>query len=148
MHDSGTLYVLRHLMLFTGLSERTLRSYLASGLLQGEKINGLWHFTAEQVEAFIRHPAVKPGIQAAKTAVVLDFLADNHKASPQSCVILDLPDAHPGKASEFFCDEINRRQCENLFFALDWSGALLRLILRGPEKEVFSLVAAWHNLTT
>lgn len=41
----------------------TLRNDIRLDLLQGEKINGLWHFTPEQVEAFMRHPAVCPGIK-------------------------------------------------------------------------------------
>ena len=36
MTDTGNYYVLNHLVLITGLTDRTLRSYIASGILQGE----------------------------------------------------------------------------------------------------------------
>ena len=56
----GNLYTLGHLVMFTGLTDRTLRSYIKLGFLEGEKINGLWHFTPEQVEKFIENEAVRP----------------------------------------------------------------------------------------
>ena len=56
MEDVGNYYLISHLVLMTGLTDRTIRNYISSGILQGEKINGLWHFTAEQVEQFICHP--------------------------------------------------------------------------------------------
>jgi hypothetical protein len=79
---SGSYYLIKHLTLFTGLTDRTIRNYLSMGLLQGEKINGLWHFTPEQVEAFISHPAVRPSIQAKHHGLVYDFLLEQ-KRRPQ-----------------------------------------------------------------
>ena len=37
MNDTGNYYVLQHLVLITGLTDRTLRSYISAGLLQGGK---------------------------------------------------------------------------------------------------------------
>ena len=54
MEGSGKYYLIRHLVLLTGLTDRTIRKYISSGILQGEKIDGLWHFTPEQVEAIER----------------------------------------------------------------------------------------------
>ena len=79
MQDTGKYYVINHLVMFTGLSDRTIRNYIASGILQGEKINGLWHFTPEQVEEFVRHPAVRPSILAKNNGLVYDFLLDTKK---------------------------------------------------------------------
>ena len=59
MEGSGKYYLISHLVLLTGLTDRTIRKYISSGILQGEKIDGLWHFTPEQVEGFVRHPAVR-----------------------------------------------------------------------------------------
>ncbi len=41
----GNLFTLGHIRQFTGLSDRTLRNYLAHNVLKGEKINGIWHFS-------------------------------------------------------------------------------------------------------
>lgn len=45
MENTEKYYLINHLVMITGLTDRTIRSYIASGILQGEKINGLWHFT-------------------------------------------------------------------------------------------------------
>ena len=51
MHDD---YSVRQLAECTGLSDRTIRNYLASGILEGEKTEGGWRFTPEQVEELDR----------------------------------------------------------------------------------------------
>ena len=79
MEDTGSYYLIRHLVLLTGLTNRTIRKYISSGILQGERINGLWHFTPEQMESFIRHTAVHPRILAKHHAAVYDFLLDDRK---------------------------------------------------------------------
>ena len=55
------LYLINHLTMITGLSDRTIRNYIASGILNGEKINGMWHFTPEEVDAFIKKSFVTAG---------------------------------------------------------------------------------------
>ena len=79
MDGTGEYYVINHIVMFTGLSERTIRSHITSGFLKGEKINGLWHFTPQEVENFINHPSVKPGILAKSNSLVYDFLSDTGK---------------------------------------------------------------------
>lgn len=39
------MYTLKQLALITGLTERTLRNYLRSELLTGEKRDGKWYFS-------------------------------------------------------------------------------------------------------
>ena len=65
---TGKYYCIGHIVQFTGLTDRTIRSYLANGILQGEKINGIWHFTPEQVDAFLRHPRSVPVSRRKTTA--------------------------------------------------------------------------------
>ena len=49
MEATGNYYLINHLVLITGLTARTIRNYISNGILHGEKINGLWHFTPEEV---------------------------------------------------------------------------------------------------
>jgi len=114
--EEGHYYLIRHLVLFTGLSDRTIRNYIASGILRGEKINGLWHFTPEQVDAFLHHPAVRPSILAKRNATVYDFLLDTGKKSCEACIILDLPGRSEKKVSEHFCYRINTKEAANIHF--------------------------------
>ena len=136
----GSYYLISHLVLITGLTDRTLRSYLSSGILQGEKINGLWHFTAEQVEQFLRHPAVKPSIQANRNALVYDFMIDTKKQEPQICVIMDLPGCDVKETAAYFCYSISTGDYRNIQFSFDDTGGTPRVILKGKTADVLKLV--------
>lgn len=140
MQGEGSYYVIGHLTRMTGLSDRTIRSYLASGLLQGEKINGVWHFTPQQVEEFIRHPAVRPSIRAKSNAIVYDFLLSNCKAEAELCVILDAPRADRKALAEFFSYRISGEDYRNIEFSFDGVGKEPRVIIRGRAPDVLALM--------
>ena len=145
MEHTGEYYLINHLTLFTGLSERTIRNHIAAGFLQGEKINGLWHFTPEQVDAFLRHPAVRPGILAKTNAIVYDFLADGKKPEPSGCFILDIPGENVEACSAFFCYEISNGDFRDLRFSMDAVGGTPRMILRGPLEQILPLVNRYFS---
>ena len=145
MEHIGEYYLISHLTMATGLTERTIRSHIAAGFLQGEKINGLWHFTPEQVDQFLRHPAVRPGILAKSNAIVYDFLADGKKQEAAGCLILDVPGVDTKKCAEFFCYEISSGEFHNLRFSMDAVGGTPRIILRGPVEQILPLVTRYFN---
>ena len=145
MQNTENYYLISHLVLCTGLTDRTIRSYISSGLLQGEKINGLWHFTPEQVESFIRHPAVRPSILAKKNSLIYDFLLDDRKESPEACVILDIPGIDPKQLAEFFCYHISRDGYHDIHFSFDGVPATARVILSGKTDEVLRLINAYQQ---
>ena len=146
MENVGEYYLISHLTLFTGLTDRTIRSHITAGFLQGEKINGLWHFTPEQVDQFLRHPAVLPGILAKNNAIIYDFLADGRKQEPSGCFILDLPGEDTRKCTEFLCYEISNGNFHNLRFAYDAVGGTPRVILRGAVNQILPLVTKYFSL--
>ncbi len=149
MEATGNYYLIHHLVLFTGLSDRTIRNYIASGILQGEKINGLWHFTPEQVEGFIRHPAVRPSILAKNNAAIYDFLLDDGKKDCEACMILDLPGEDRKALSEYFCYRISNEDFQHVQFSFDGAGNVPRVILKGNTAEVLRLVNGYaqeHSL--
>lgn len=141
---TGNYYNINSMTLITGLTDRTIRNYLSSGILQGEKINGLWHFTPEQVEAFLCHPAVRPSILAKQNSIVYDFLLDGKKPAQQACIILDLPGVDHKEAAEFFCYTICNGDFQSIQFALDGVEENLRIILKGPVKEVLEIVNLYY----
>lgn len=145
MENTGEYYLISHLVLVTGLTDRTIRNYIASGILQGEKINGLWHFTPEQVERFICHPAVRPSIQAKRHAVIYDFLLDDKKESCETCMILDLPGGNREEIGEYFCYRISNEDFRNVQFSFDGVGAVPRMILKGNAAEVLRLVNGYFE---
>ncbi|MBR2925907.1 MAG: hypothetical protein IKC28_12905 [Clostridia bacterium] len=143
----GNYYTLGHLTLFTGLTDRTLRNYLASGILQGEKTNGVWHFTPEQAQALITHPTARAAILAKKNAIIYDFLLNEHKSSNQCCLILDLPKANDQRIIEYFCNSINQGDFHDLQFSFDSISGMPRVILRGPSQQVLALANGYHAST-
>ena len=145
MQHEGNYYVISHLVQFTGLTDRTIRNYIGAGILQGEKINGMWHFTAEQVEEFVRHPAVRPSILAKKNSLVYDFLLEEKKTTPEICVILDIPDAEEKTVAEFFCHRICTGNYQNLQFSFDGVGKTPRVIIKGDTREVLRLVNEYYS---
>lgn len=140
MEDIENYYQINHIVLFTGLSDRTIRNYIASGVLQGEKINGVWHFTPEQIESFICHPAVRPSILAKHNAAVYDFLLGSSKKACEACVILDLPGKSEKEAAEYFCYRINNGNYHNIHFSFNSLKNVPRIILTGNATEVLQLV--------
>ena len=143
-HETGHYYTLGHLSQITGLTDRTLRTYLKNGILEGEKINGIWHFTEEQLDAFLRHPTVRPSIQAKNNAIVYDFMLDTKKPEPRACVILDLPGLDRIAAGKFFCDAICYGDFRDLRFSLDAVGTP-RVILSGPAEHILDLVNSYNS---
>ncbi len=141
----GQLYLIKHLTLISGLTDRTIRSHLSSGLLQGEKINGLWHFTPEQVDAFLRHPAVRPSIQAKHHGLVYDFLLDTRKTTSEICMILDLPNKDKKSIAQFFCYHINNGNYHHIHFSFDGIGTMPRVILKGDPQEVMQLINDYYQ---
>lgn len=144
----GNYYVIGHLKLITGLSERTIRNYISLGLLNGEKINGVWHFTAEEIERFITDPAIRPSILAKNNALVYDFLLDSKKKSEECCIILDLKGRDRRSVAEFFCYEISNGDFSNINFSFDAAKRQEepRVILKGNVDDVIGLVNKFYSI--
>lgn len=145
MQDTGNYYVINHLVMFTGLTDRTIRNYIASGILQGEKINGLWHFTPEQVDKFVRHPAVRSSILAKNNSLVYDFLLEDKKKKQEICIILDIPYGDKKSVAEFFCYSITNGDYYDIQFAFDGAMETARVILKGGAAEVLRLVSEYNS---
>ena len=142
---TGNYYTIGHIVQITALTDRTIRSYIASGILQGEKINGLWHFTPEQVEAFVCHPAVRPSILAKRNAIVYDFLLDTNKSDDRTCIILDLPNDDKKFVAEFFCYNISNGDYHDIRFSFDSVEGTPRVIISGSTAEVLALINSYYS---
>ena len=81
MINSGKYYLIKHLLLLTGLSDRTIRNYIKSGILIGEKTNGLWHFSQKQIELFLHNSSVRSAIKANNDAI--DAIKDGDFEVPE-----------------------------------------------------------------
>ncbi len=140
-------YTLNEVAMMTGLSTRTLRNYLMMNVLNGEKSDGIWKFTEEDLADFFQNPYVKPSLQSKNKAVVFDFLSQNEKRANEICTILDLcVDSHAAtEVSDFFCKEINRQAAGNIKFSFEKNGSYVRVILKGYEDTVMEILNAYYN---
>ena len=138
-------YNLNDLALMTGFSTRTLRNYLIGGILKGEKVEGVWRFSGEDLDAFFSDSYVKEGIRIKRNGVVYDFLAGNGKNGGRTLTVLDVP-ATLGKAnriSAFFCGKMN--DVSGVTFTFDYGKGACRVILAGVASDVAKLVRAYEE---
>ena len=139
------LYNLNELALISGFTTRTLRSDIAAGTLDGEKIEGVWRFTAEAIDEFLNRPAIRRRAEARQNALVYDFLSDSHKVANHLCVALDLPvtDEEAMEVQNFFCAEMCKAH-QAQFYARRVNG-LLRITLSGAEEEIARMLSAYYG---
>jgi hypothetical protein len=147
MENTVDYYVINQVVMFTGLTDRTIRNYISSGILQGEKINGVWCFTPEQVEAFISHPSVRPSILAKNNGLVYDFILNNKKTKEEICLILDTPCVDKKKVAAYFCYNISNGNFSDIQFSFDGVKENARVILKGNSAEVLQLVNDYYSKT-
>ena len=139
-------FTINDLAVMTGLSTRTIRNYMAQGFLAGEKVNGCWTFTDQQVEAFTQNKAVSASIKAKKNAIVFDFLGTKPFGQDKMCVILDLAARDAMPASVFFCERISECSPEaELHFAAEPFGGGVRIILSGSPRDVMGLLNEFYD---
>lgn len=133
-------YTIQDIAGMTGLNERTIRSYIAGGQLQGEKAEGAWRFTAEQFGAFLAQDMVRASVQAKANAVVYDFLAADRRKESAACLILDLPAAEGLEPSlrEELTEQVNRLE---LRWAYRYREGMARSILSGPPAALGELLS-------
>lgn len=139
-------YNLNMLAMITGLTTRTLRNHLKQGLLNGEKTDGNWSFTEEDVDKYIADPSVKQAILAKQHAIVYDFLADPFKKTNRICTIMDFPVSieealdiarHFGKEITDHGSDIEFRYINEKNYA--------RFILAGSEETVYDLMKSYYE---
>ncbi|MBR3017084.1 MAG: hypothetical protein IKH57_08410 [Clostridia bacterium] len=139
-------YNLNDVAMITGLTTRTLRNYLKLDLLTGEKIDGNWSFTNEELDAFMSNPAVKQAIKAKRNAVVYDFLSAPFKKGNRICTIMDLPvsDEEALETANFFGDLVNKNG-RDIIFKYNTEKGYARFILAGSEDQVVDFMKAYYE---
>ncbi len=143
--EENKTYNLNQLAMITGYTTRSLRVFLKEGVLEGEKTDGIWRFSEEQVQDFISRQAVRQNMATKRNAVVFDFLAEAYRTENRACVILDFA-VGEGEAMEisgFFC----ARMCEakDMEFRFSYERGVARVILSGKEDAVSGMLKAYYE---
>ena len=138
-------YTINEIAKMTGFTTRSLRNYIQDGLLNGEKIDGIWQFTAADFEEFIKDPNVAPGIKTKNNHVVFDFLSDEGKIENQICSILDLSmsAAEMKEFNEYFCGAMEN--CSRAQYKMKCHEKKMRAIISGPEDFVVDTIDGWYK---
>ena len=139
-------YTIKDIALITGLSTRTIRNYIASGFLYGNKDEGVWTFSTEQLEAFLNDNAVKPAIRAKKNSIVYDFMRTKPEGKNKICVVLDLEIKEGVETTAFFCKNISDSNPDSeLRFSSDPFGNGIRIIISGSTKDVMKMLTDYNS---
>lgn len=138
-------YTIGQVVMMSGLTDRTIRNYISLGFLEGQKVDGQWRFSPVQLEAFFKHPSVRPSILAKKNAIVYDFLLETKKENEEICLVLDIPRGKKIRAMTFFCREISNENYQDIRFSYDGIDHAGRVILHGALEEVLRLVNAYRK---
>ena len=138
------MYRLKDVAMITGLTERTLRTYLRLGILKGKKEGRVWHFDMEELTDFLGHKAVKSAMESNRNTLVFDFLNDSFADDDMACVILHLEKGKSMKTANFFCDAVNKREGVKMRF--DTLRGTNQVILVGKVDTVDAIVDEYQNL--
>lgn len=142
------MYTINDLAVITSLTTRTLRTYLKTGQLSGEKIDGVWQFDEEALDSFINNSSVRPSILAKHKAILFDFLNDTHKKTDAVCITFDLPGSaeNAQEASRYFCEQVSKSDGGPLRFAFEETPTGGRGYLSGSPDTVLPMLNEYFRL--
>ncbi len=137
----------------TGLSTRTIRTYLKNGLLSGTKKDGAWLFTEEDIGRCLNEQFVKESIRIKTNSLVRDFVDIKVKSVNSVCSIFDYI-VNSDEEAELLCDKIieqinskhklpDKGQGHDdikFSFKYDNNINMARIILIGPTKLVMEMI--------
>ena len=138
------MYSLKDIAMITGLTDRTLRNYLSAGILIGEKDQGTWRFTEEQIQKFVEHEYVRPAIETKRNAIIFDYLKSDSSKANTACIVLRLREEKSRDVSDFFCKAVCKRK--GLRMTFDVNKGENKVILVGDESTVYDVLAEYHSL--
>lgn len=139
-------YSMEDLTSFTGLTDRTLRSYLQEGRLTGVKEEGAWRFSPEDVGRLFQDGGARRAMEANRNARVYDFMLGGQRED-RCCVIRDIPVDEDGEGGlrQRLLDRVNREEGAVSFSyscGVDRRGqGTARVILTGPTALVRQILA-------
>ena len=139
-------YTIADVAVFTGLTDRTLRSYLKEGRLTGTKEEGAWRFTPEDLERLLEDGGARRAIEANRNAAVYDFLLGD-QPEDCCCMIRDIlvPDGEEEALRVRLLERVDREDGQVKFsysYGVDRRGrGSARVIFVGPTAAVQSILA-------
>lgn len=129
-------YSINELSTISGFTTRSLRNFIQMEFLKGEKFNGEWRFSLEQIEDFFSNPNIKEGIKSKTNSVVYNYLLNKpQKDTICSIVDLNLTPNETKTLSEKICQIINDSNA-NVEFKFSAHNGNVRIIIAGEKNFV------------
>lgn len=140
-------YSIIELATMTRLSTKTIRNYQKMGLLHGEKIDGAWMFTEDEIGRFFQEQYVKDALEIKRNGQVLDYL-NGCREHHRGCLMMDREFTTPDEVEQFVMEftkevnEINGREDGKVDFTfwLDEKSKLGRFTIIGYGKDLKALM--------
>lgn len=138
-------YTITDIAEMTGLSTRTIRNYIKSGLLSGNKKDRAWIFSENQISQFFLEPFVSQSIQIKNDSIVRDFMISSQKKVNSVCSIFDYVIKHDEEV-ELLCNKIikniNSKQYGDINFSFhyDNKSKIVRVIITGETELILKMM--------
>lgn len=139
-------YTVEDVAMMTGLTSRTIRTYIKEGILKGKKVGVQWRFTEEEIKELFKDKNVESEVSDAKNKLIHDFLEKREVEKERSCMVVDCPlkseaveEKVRGKLMEF----INNYEWKSDFqFSYQFfeDKRIARFIVSGALKEVLKII--------
>lgn len=118
-------------------------------ILTGEKPDGIWKFSSEDISDFLSNSNVKKSIEAKNKAIVYDFIL-NYKKEPSMCQIYDFPvldDEEAMEINEIFCNLINSSANESIQYSFRFNdkNQMVRVIFTGLFDQIYELTKEFYS---
>ena len=141
------MYTIEDLAAFTGLTGRTLRSYLKDGRLSGTKEEGAWRFSSEDLGRLLQDGAARRAMEANRNALIYDFMLDGGGGEDACCAVRDIPVERDGEEAlrVRLLERVNREEGRvrlSYSYGVDRRGqGSARVILAGGTALVRQILA-------
>lgn len=146
-------YTVDDVAMMTGLTSRTIRTYIKDGVLRGKKVGVQWRFTEAEVKELFKDKKVEREVADAKNKLIYNFLEKREADTERSCMVVDCPlksEAEEEKLSEELMEFINSYQWGSDFqfsYQLFKDEKIARFIISGALKEVLKIIHIINNFT-
>lgn len=144
-------YTIDELATMTMLTTRTLRNYISQGLLKGNKVDGAWRFSAEDIDSFFNEESIIQSIQSKKNGMIYDYLLNDTKIDNMVCSLYDYANLKPDDAEKIYektVTLVNSNKYGNIRFSYSYNGKkkIARIILIGNIIEIHNLMTEFLSL--
>ncbi len=130
----------------TMLTTRTLRNYISQGLLKGEKLDGTWKFSSENIDSFFKEDLVIQSIQSKKNGMVYEYMSNDSKKENMVCSLYDYTNLRNDEAENIYekiVTLVNSNKYGNIRFSYSYNGKkkTVRITLIGSINEIHNLMS-------